>query len=199
MAGMAVPDRVAFEAVMLAGGASRRMGRDKAFVELGGQPMAATVLRACRGAGAGRVLSVGGDRKALIRMGFEAIADEWPGEGPLGGLVTGLRAARADLVVVTTCDLPHLTADTVTALVGALAAAGGAVAVPVLRGERQYLTAAYRSSALAVLESAFVGGERAPRRAAAALDVVEVLGVDAATLVDVDEPSQLPRGPEESG
>ena len=94
------------------------MGQDKAFVSYGGRPLADIARRALTEAGAIEVLSIGGDRVRLARLGFVAIPDDTAGEGPLGGLLTALRAAAADWVVVLACDLPHASAATVRELLG---------------------------------------------------------------------------------
>jgi molybdopterin-guanine dinucleotide biosynthesis protein A len=73
---------------VLAGGASRRMGRDKAHVAFGGEPMLARVAGALSGAGVDPVVVVGGDAAKAEELGLATIADGWPGEGPLGGLLT---------------------------------------------------------------------------------------------------------------
>ena len=62
---------------------------------------------------------VGGDVALLERFGRPTVADEWPGEGPLGGVLTALRAVGSEGVVVAACDLPWLDADTVRAVVEA--------------------------------------------------------------------------------
>jgi molybdopterin-guanine dinucleotide biosynthesis protein A len=180
-----------FVGVVLAGGQSQRMGRDKALVEVDGQPMAARVAGALREAGAAPILSVGGDADALAQLGFDVVADEHPGEGPLGGLLTGLRAAEGSIAFVAACDLPWLDATTVEATLDALSAADTDVAAPLADGRTLYLCAAYRPSALALLESAFAGGERAVHRAAATLRRVSVEPIDRRAVSDVDTPQDL--------
>ena len=86
--------------VVLAGGASRRMGRDKALVELpDGGLLAQVAGRALTGAGARPVVAVGGSAR-LTAAGLEVIADHHPGEGPLGGLLTAFAALDADVIAV---------------------------------------------------------------------------------------------------
>jgi len=158
------PVRPAFVGAVLCGGASRRMGRDKALVDLHGEPLVLVGVRALRGAGAGRVAAVGGDEPALKALGLEVIADEHPGEGPLGGLITALRWAPVDPVVVLSCDLVALGPEEVGAVLDGLAAEAGAdVAAPLRGGQPQFLTAAYRRRSLGPLEERFRTGERAVR------------------------------------
>jgi len=123
------------------------------------------------------------------------VPDRFPGEGPLGGIVTALHATRSDLVVVMACDMPGVGPAVPAALVRALAAAPqSGVAVAVVGDREQPLTACWRRSvALEVLTSAYDAGERAPRLVLAALAPVRVDGLPPAQLVDVDCPEDLRR------
>ena len=87
----AMPER--FSGAVLCGGQSRRFGRDKATYVHNGTPLAKISLLALREAGASEVFSIGGDADALADMGFRAVPDEHPGEGPLGGIICALRQA----------------------------------------------------------------------------------------------------------
>jgi molybdopterin-guanine dinucleotide biosynthesis protein A len=183
---------VAFSGAVLTGGASSRMGADKALLRVQGE---ALVLRACRAlAAATEVFTVGGDLDGLGALGLDARPDRHPGEGPLGGILTALGAAANDLVVVLSCDLLAPSDRVVATLVAALVADDRfAVAVPVVDGYRQPLVAAYRRRASVPLGEAFARGERSPLRALATVDVVEVEGVAAAEVQDADRPEDLNR------
>lgn len=107
----------AYDAVVLAGGAGRRLGGvDKAAVPVGGRPLLDRVLTAC--AGAGTTVVVGG-RRATARPVTWA-REEPPGGGPLAALGAGVRETGARLVVVLSVDLPFVDPETVAALVRAL-------------------------------------------------------------------------------
>jgi molybdopterin-guanine dinucleotide biosynthesis protein A len=183
-----------FSGVVLTGGASTRMGRDKAFVTVRGRPMARIAAHALAAAGAAEVFCVGGDLAALRAAGLDGRPDRHPGEGPLGGLVTGLAEASTPLAVVLSCDLPLITGAEVDKVVAALADRPDvAAAAPVVDGRPQFLTAGYRvAPALAGLAAAFASGERAVRRGAAALAWVGVHGLDLDHLLDADRPEDLP-------
>lgn len=182
-----------FSGAVLTGGASTRMGRDKAFIEVGGVALGSVVASALRGAGAVEVVAVGGDVDRLGALGgFDAVVpDRWPGEGPLGGILTALESCRSDLVVVLACDTPTVSAACATALLGSLGP--NDVAVGSVDGRRQPLTALWRRSAcFEVLRSAFDAGERAPRNVLASLRVVDV-ELDPCEVADVDRPEDLSR------
>jgi molybdenum cofactor guanylyltransferase len=184
-----------WEGVVLTGGASARMGRDKALLRVGGTPMAVRVARALLAAGAQQVWCVGGDLDGLGAAGLAAEPDDWPGQGPLGGVLTALDRAEAPVVAVVACDLLAPDAATLRALVDGLGAHPEAdVVVPLLEGRRQVLHAVWRGSAAAGLQRAWDQGERSVRRAveAAGLRVVDVAGVDPGTQADADAPEDLP-------
>ncbi len=187
-------DGASFTGAVLAGGASSRMGRDKALIDLDGRPLVAAAAEALSGAGAGSVMVIGGDGAALAALGLDARPDDHPGEGPLGGILTALRLSADPIVMILACDMPAIDAATVAAIVAALAGTPGAdVAVAVVEGRRQLLTAAYRRRTDGALRRAFDAGERAPRRAVQGLEVIEVPGLDPHLLGDVDRPDDLRR------
>ena len=147
--------------LVLAGGASTRMGRDKATLELDGQRL---VDRAVRGLAecCAEVLVAPGPARPLTVAGAETVADA-PGEGPLAGIVAGLEAAGAPLVAVIAVDLPRASA----AVLRALAATWDAEAavVPLVEGKLQPLHAVYAVSWTHCFAQLLAGGERSVRRA----------------------------------
>ena len=167
------------------------MGQDKAFIEVEGETLAGRARRALLEAGAGRVISVGGDEERLRAHGFDTCTDAYPGEGPLGGLLTALAAADLDPVMVLACDLPHVDAGTVRTVVDRLGSA--MIAVPRFGGRLQVLHAAYRRDVLDTLNARFLAGERSITSAIAGLDLVVMDDIAAHSLRDVDVPGQLPR------
>lgn len=180
-----------FSAAVLTGGASRRMGRDKALLEVGGVPLAVRVAGVLHAAGAAEVMAIGGDLDALRARGLDARADPRQGQGPLAGLLSALDEARHDVVVVVACDLPDLEPGVVESLVAGLGTADVACA---RTDRRQPLCVVWRRDrARPVLAGAYDVGERAIHRAWRDLVVVEV-PVDASLLRDVDEPGDLEGG-----
>ncbi len=103
------------------------MGSDKALVTVDGVPMVLRVAEALRAVSCDPVIAVGGDTTALAELGLVTIADRWPGEGPLGGLITALEHfPQHDAVVVVACDLPRLMPSVVAMLLNALESAESA-------------------------------------------------------------------------
>jgi len=112
---------------VLTGGTSRRMGRDKATLEIDGVAMARRVADALIAAGCAPVVAVGGDATRLGAIGIPVVDDDWPGEGPLGGIITALRHSERAAVVVAACDLPWLDAPTIERLVATAVARFGSI------------------------------------------------------------------------
>lgn len=185
----AAPPRGApFAGAVLTGGRSRRMGRDKALLPVDGTAMARRVADALRRAGADPVVAVGGDQAALAALGLDWRRDRYPGEGPLGGLLSAFDALPGvDVVAVVATDLPALTAEVVGAVLVELDAHDVALA----RTDRlEPLCGVWRARSAPVLGAAFERGERSIHRAVAQLDVVEV-PVERAALRNVNVPADL--------
>lgn len=175
---------------VLAGGSSSRMGTDKALIEIDGRALVSTAVAALASAGAAPVVVVGGDRSALEALDLTCVDDRWPGEGPLGGIITALGSIDTDLVAVLSCDLTDASSIAVRSVVGALGDAD--VAVPVVDGHAEWLHAVWRRSAHATLESRFAAGVRAPRHAVDGLRVAQLLDGDPCWFHDADRPEDLP-------
>lgn len=111
---------------VLTGGASSRMGTNKALADVGGEPMAARVAAVVREAGCAPIWFQGGDVEELAPLAGvgEVVPDEHPGYGPVGAIATILRRtpqrshhARGALVVA--CDLIDVDVETVRSVIGA--------------------------------------------------------------------------------
>jgi molybdopterin-guanine dinucleotide biosynthesis protein A len=190
-------------AAVLAGGASRRMGRDKATLAVGGVALAAGVLVAAAQV-ADPVVLVAPEGHPARTLGARVVTD--PGEGPLAALAAALAALEAGQVLVLAGDHPGLAVELLAHLV-ALAPRGEAVACR--RGPwLEPLVAVYRRApALAAARTRLAGppGGRSLRGLLAGLDTVVVeepawraLDPDGRSFVDLDDPGDLAaweRGP----
>jgi len=139
---------VIFDAIVLAGGGSTRLGTDKAALVVDGVTMLDRVLAAT--AGAVSTVVVGPERPTARPVAWTV--EDPPGGGPVAGIATGLPYGAAPTVVVLSCDLPWIAADDVARLVDGLGSLdGGGVDGFGLRdstGRGQRLAAAYRRTAL---------------------------------------------------
>ncbi|MEU6490587.1 NTP transferase domain-containing protein [Streptomyces sp. NPDC046984] len=141
-----VPGVDGYDAVVLAGGAARRLGgADKPGVRIGGRALLDRVLAACAGAATTVVVA---EPRPTARPVVWA-REEPPGGGPVAALGAGLSRTTAGYVVVLSADLPFVDQETLRRLLGGLAAsdAEGAVLTDG-EGRDQTLVAAYRSAAL---------------------------------------------------
>ncbi len=116
----------AFDALILAGGRSARMGADKPGLLVGGRPMLGSVLAAARAAGAAQLIVVGPARPGAAAQARQ-VQEEPPGAGPVPALCRGLAEVTAPAVVVLAADLPFLRAGPLRALLRAQPGAAGAV------------------------------------------------------------------------
>ncbi|MFJ5996964.1 NTP transferase domain-containing protein [Streptomyces sp. NPDC092370] len=139
-------DPAGYDAVVLAGGAARRLGgTDKPGVRVGGRALLDRVLAACGGARSTVVVAA---PRATARSVTWAREDP-PGGGPLAALDAGLRHTTAEHVVVLSADLPFLQDATVGRLLSALRGSGtDGVLLTDPGGRDQPLVAAYRAPRL---------------------------------------------------
>jgi molybdopterin-guanine dinucleotide biosynthesis protein A len=152
---------------VLAGGASRRFGRDKALVEFDGEPLIARLCRALQSA-TGAPVRIIGDAEKYSQLGVECVPDRWPGEGPLGGIITALMANIASRdpahpnswSLIVGCDMPFLTAEWLSHLAKRTTTSPAEVIVPKSTYGLEPLCASWRASSLPVLTHVFEGGVR---------------------------------------
>jgi molybdopterin-guanine dinucleotide biosynthesis protein A len=164
-------------AAVLAGGRSRRMGRAKAMVPLGGRPLVCWAVDAARGAELEPVVVA--KPGAELPTGLTVWHEPETPSHPLTGLVHALERAHAPLVALA-CDMPFVTAD----LIARLAAADGAAAVGL-----QPFPGRYEPAALPVLREA-LASEAPVKDALAALDPATV-EADPDELLGVNTPEEL--------
>jgi molybdopterin-guanine dinucleotide biosynthesis protein A len=145
--------------VLLAGGQSRRMGRDKALLPAGERTMLAHLVDRL-GPVADEVIVAG--PPTLAMAGVRLIGDRYPGRGPLAGIHAGLLSASQPRAWVVGCDLPDVEPALGPFLLGL--ADGYEAVVPRVAGEPQAVCAIYQRSLIARLESALEAGEHSVKR-----------------------------------
>ena len=152
-------------AIVLAGGRGRRMRADKAGLDVGGRTLLEHVL-AQIGPVFDEILvsvskgqSFGLPRRAEGQTGLRLVTDDVPGQGPIAGVLAGLKAARNDACMVIACDIPDIDLPLLRSL--ARRAKDAEIAVPVNpSGLYEPLFAAYRRSIAPKIESLLARGER---------------------------------------
>jgi molybdopterin-guanine dinucleotide biosynthesis protein A len=158
-------ERMGVLGAVLAGGDSRRMGRDKALLPWQGGSLltrAAAVLDRV----AEEVVVLAPVDRGYRELGLEVVPDLRPGNGPLGGIHTALVRGGGRPVFILACDLPHVGAELVRWIIGGDAANGSGT--PPMVGDastvqvrlaadehgRQPLCALYAPHCLEAVESA---------------------------------------------
>lgn len=105
----------AWHGAILAGGASRRFGRDKALAVVAGRRLLDAAADALADATTRAALLGGADRAAalapLLPAGVTGLADDVPGRGPLAGLATALTRHPDAWVALLAVDLPRVPRD----------------------------------------------------------------------------------------
>ena len=142
--------------VILAGGESRRLGTDKAFARVGALCLIERVLAVLRGLTDDLVIVANDSR--FEGLGARVVPDAWPRAGALGGVYTGVAAARHERSLVLACDMPFPNPGLLRFII-ALSAHHSAV-MPRLDGLLEPLHAAYARSTLQAMHALLSAGGR---------------------------------------
>ena len=135
------------------------MGRDKAYLPVEGQTLGSRVAETVKAAAGDAVLV--GDVERYAALGYRVVADLYPGEGPLGGIITALRDSLADWNLVVACDMPGLTSELLQDLLETAERKCMDILAPrAQNGRWEPLCAVYHRAALEPLEQAFARGVR---------------------------------------
>jgi molybdopterin-guanine dinucleotide biosynthesis protein A len=183
--------RLLVHGYVLAGGGSTRFGRDKALMEIDGKPM---LLRM-----SGLLASVASEVNVVAppsryaSLGVKSVADRWPGEGPLGGILTALRHSEADdsereWNLMLSCDMPFLTREWIVFLAQRAAESAAQVVLPRSQHGLEPLCACYKTTASVALQAAFDSGVR---KVTQALQEVKLEMLDAADWKRFDNGGRL--------
>jgi len=129
-------------AFVLAGGASKRMGRNKALLELDGLPMVIRMARLAEPHVAS--VTVVGPPEQYASLGLSVVPDRWVGIGPLGGITTALTGSSADWNLILGCDLPLITTKWIEWLIARALESPAQAVVPESRRGLEPLAAIYR-------------------------------------------------------
>ena len=162
--------------VVLAGGASRRMGLDKARLEVGGRTLVERAVAALQSNCAEVAISMQAPSQ-WPDSSLRTIHDLRPAAGPLAGLESALlsEAESGRSAFLLACDLPYVTAEVVRYVLQASDTDDGSAAViPSVAGRRQPLCGLYRAKALETVRHHLDSGRRAMHRLLDAIAVLEI-------------------------
>ena len=155
--------------LVLAGGASRRMGRPKAWLEVGNTILLRWVADRLASMFDEVIIAFAEPEQLEQPIPYRVVFDRRRAAGPLAGIEAGLEAARHDPVFVIACDMPFVTYE--VAEIAVAAARTCDAAVPRIDGRPEPVCAAYRKSALPLISEALESGSRRAAEVLARMDV----------------------------
>jgi molybdopterin-guanine dinucleotide biosynthesis protein A len=157
-ANASIPSAVA-SVVVLAGGKSSRLGRDKALLPIGGQPMLARTVQRLS-ALTDDLIVVSNEPKShgSLALAARLVPDLEPGQGSLMGIYSGLRVARHARALVVACDMPLLSIPLLWYMLSL--ARGYDVVIPRLNGLLEPLHAIYGKACLPPISRLLDQGQR---------------------------------------
>lgn len=185
---------------MLAGGASRRMGRDKATLTLPGRFGGRTLVEhlvAVVGRRCAPVFVVAAPGQVLPELSATVLRDEVPGLGPLPAVGLGLAAAAAvgaRHAFVCAVDMPFLTVELIDALSAPAAASDADLLLP-WDGRDHYLCGVYRTRLAEIITALTAAGERRMKALPDLVDTRRVTVTDSRALTNLNSPTDLPAPP----
>lgn len=143
---------------VLTGGASRRMGRDKALLPYGGAtPVEVIASRVAAAAGS---VALAGAPERYGSLGIETLPESYPGRGPLSGIEAALALGRAEWNLIAACDLAGVSVESLRALLEAARALPDAVVAAQHAPQRPNpLCAVWRPRALPVVREMLARGQ----------------------------------------
>jgi len=182
-----------------AGGGSTRFGADKALVQFEGKTLLARTVEL--------VASVCGETKIVAPLGkygdarVPILADQWPGQGPLGGILTALQhinerpgisvgpeteaPGTRSCALILSCDMPFLTREWLAYLCDRAEKSFAQVIVPQSENGLEPLCACWGADAASAIQTAFDAGVRKVTEAMKRLPM-EVLDESAWKRFDTD-------------
>lgn len=191
-------DTVSLAGVTLAGGASLRMGRDKATLPFPGTDGSDSTTMVERVVGVlsqrcDPVLVMAAQGQPLPELSARVIRDELRGLGPLPATGRGLRAAAeagARFAFVCAVDMPFLTVELIDDLTRRAVETGAEVVLP-WDGQDHYLAAVYRTDLADRVDALVAAGERKMRAFVDASDAQRIVTTDSRSLTNVNTADEL--------
>jgi molybdopterin-guanine dinucleotide biosynthesis protein A len=177
--------------LVLAGGGSRRMGRPKAWLEVGDTFLLRYVVERLAPAFAEVMVSFAEPEQLAEPLPYRIVFDRKRSAGPLAGLEAGLLAARNEVIFAVACDMPYVTQD--VAQMAIAAARRSDAAIPRIDGRPEPVCGAYGRTALPAITEALDAGRLKTADAIADLDVTWLEGLDRDLFRSLNTPEDLER------
>ncbi len=170
--------------IVLCGGRSTRMGRDKASLPFGDETLLERAVRVVKEVADAVIVvtrKVEGGGNPFLGLPVRLVHDAVANLGPLAGIAAGLSASTTDLNIVIACDMPLIRPAVLRRLIDLRGDAD--ICLAVIDGRASPLCAVYRARVAADAQALLASGER---RVMALLDRVQTQRVDAAAFRDID-------------
>jgi molybdopterin-guanine dinucleotide biosynthesis protein A len=186
---------MAITAVLLAGGESRRMGRDKATLEWQGHPLWQWQIEKLRKLGPEKILVSAKSDLPWRPPNVDLVLDDTPSRGPLSGLAAALACTETEHLLALAVDMPFMTTEHLRHLCSF--ASDGVGVVPMIEGRAEPLCAIYPKEARAVFVGTLQGDNFSLQPIAAKLVALGLLrperisGSDRNLYKSVNEPRDL--------
>ena len=176
---------------MLAGGDSRRMGRPKAWLEVGDTYLLRYVASRLAPAFTDVMVSFAEPEQLEQPVPYRVVFDRKRAAGPLAGIEAGLSAAREEVMFAVACDMPYVTVDLAEAAVAAARSCDAAI--PRLDGRAEPVCGAYRRTALPSIAAALDAGLFRAADITEHLDVTWLEGLAAEQFRSLNTPADVER------
>jgi molybdopterin-guanine dinucleotide biosynthesis protein A len=170
--------------VIMAGGVSRRLGKNKALERIGGGTLIERVIDSIVPLTTEVLVVVAQpEQAAAFRLppAVRVVSDRYPGKGSLGGIFTGLDASTEPWSLVVACDMPFLNGELLRHLMGE--SSNVDAVVPLLGGQPEPLHALYSKACLTPMERMVRAGDL---KIAPLFEAVRVRYVDEGTIDRID-------------
>jgi len=162
--------------LVLAGGESRRMGRPKAWLEVGETTLLRWMVERLGPAFSEVMVSFAEPEQIEALVPYRLVFDRKHAAGPLAGIEAGLTVARHEVTFAIACDMPYVTRA--VAEMAVAAARGCDAAMPRVGGRPEPVCAAYRRSSLPAVTAALDAGRLKASDLCDQLDVTWLEGLD---------------------
>ena len=147
--------------IILAGGKSSRLGRDKAWEDVGGQRIIDRVIGALQSS-CDEVLIIGDrpERQSELSLPkcIQYRSDELKGRGSIGGLYTGLKSSDTLWSLVVACDMPFISRELIRFMLSIISKNRCDAIVPIINGRYQPTHALYNSTCIPFIEKNISSG-----------------------------------------
>ena len=175
-------------AIILAGGKSSRMGRDKGLVLYRGKRMVEHVVEACKKLTSDILISTNNPEYSFL--GYRLIPDDYKNTGPIGGMLAALKASATEDNIFCPCDMPNLHPGILQKII--TKSDGESVVVAVDPTGKIYpVLGYYKKSVLPAIETQIKKGDFKLQHLLAAVNAKKVEVKDAKALSNVNYPKDL--------